>query len=118
MLFRWKISNPILVAATAIVGLIAFRSCTPPGVREVRGMESNLKILFVCTHGSAKSLMAAHTSAASQHSEAWRSRPRPQGRNRTPRSTQRAHGLQEDGIDVQGYQPRRVTRGELAAAWR
>ncbi|MBI1847402.1 MAG: hypothetical protein HY294_09395 [Candidatus Rokubacteria bacterium] len=29
--FRWKVSNPLLVAATAIIGLIAFPCSSPIG---------------------------------------------------------------------------------------
>jgi len=32
VLFRWKVSNPILVAATAVVGLIAFPLLKPKWV--------------------------------------------------------------------------------------
>jgi len=32
VLFRWKVSNPILVAATAVVGLIAFPLLKPEWV--------------------------------------------------------------------------------------
>jgi len=32
VLFRWKVSNPLLIAATAIVGLIAFPVLQPTWV--------------------------------------------------------------------------------------
>jgi chromate transporter len=32
ILFRWKVSNPVLVAATAVVGLIAFPLLNPTWV--------------------------------------------------------------------------------------
>jgi chromate transporter len=32
VLFRWKVSNPVLVAATALVGIIAFPLLNPPWV--------------------------------------------------------------------------------------
>ncbi len=31
VLFRWKVSNPLLVAATAVIGLVAFPLLQPPG---------------------------------------------------------------------------------------
>ena len=32
LLFRWKISNPLLIAATAVVGIIAFPLLNPTWV--------------------------------------------------------------------------------------
>jgi chromate transporter len=32
VLFRWKVSNPLLIAATAVVGLIAFPLLEPDWV--------------------------------------------------------------------------------------
>jgi chromate transporter len=32
VLFRWKVSNPVLVAATAMIGLIAFPLIEPEWV--------------------------------------------------------------------------------------
>jgi chromate transporter len=32
MLFRWKVSNPLLVAITAVIGLIAFPLLQPAWV--------------------------------------------------------------------------------------
>lgn len=76
-------------------------------------------VVFVCLHGSAKSLIAAehfrrlamqrsldvHAAAAGLH-------PDPEI---PPKVIQ---GLLEDGIDVRGRRPRPVTREELAQAWR
>jgi 3-keto-disaccharide hydrolase/low molecular weight phosphotyrosine protein phosphatase len=82
-------------------------------------MESMRTVVFVCLHGSAKSLMASEyfrrlaaqrgvtvdvTSAGTDPSY------------EVPPSV--VTGLLEDGIDVRGYRPRPVTQGELAKAWR
>jgi chromate transporter len=32
VMFRWKVNNPLLIAATAVVGLIAFRLLQPAWV--------------------------------------------------------------------------------------
>ena len=82
-------------------------------------MDPNRSIVFVCLHGSAKSLMAA---------EYFRRLAAQRGLtvDVTSAGTDPSHevppsvvtGLLEDGIDVRGYRPRSVTREELAKAWR
>ncbi len=82
-------------------------------------MDSNRSVVFVCLHGSAKSLMAA---------EYFRRLAAQRGLtvDGTSAGTDPSHevppsvvtGLLEDGIDVRGYRPCQVTREELAKAWR
>jgi len=87
----------------------------------VNGAEETMatqgKVLFVCLHGSAKSLIAAEyfnrlaaarglaaraTSAGTEPDDAI-----------PPRVTQ---GLRADGIDVEGRRPRRPTPGDVEGA--
>src|SRR5512135_1765448 len=82
-------------------------------------MDSNLNIVFVCTHGSAKSLMAAEyfKRLAAQRGLAVEVT----SAGTDPDAEVPANvitGLREDGIDVRGYRPRRVTQEELAEALR
>ncbi len=74
-------------------------------------------VVFVCDHGSGKSLIAA---------EHFRRLAARRGLNVGPTSLgiepdaevppKVVQGLLEDGIDVRGYRPRRLTGGELATA--
>ncbi len=76
-------------------------------------------VVFVCLHGSAKSLIAA------EHCQQLASR-----RDMDLRATAVGlepdekvpspvvDGLLRDGIDVRGREPRRVSREDLAGAWR
>jgi arsenate reductase (thioredoxin) len=76
-------------------------------------------LLFVCIHGSAKSLIA---------SEYFRRLAERQGVKVDVASSgtdpdsdipvQVVKGLLEDGIDVRGSRPRQVTREQLADSWR
>ena len=76
-------------------------------------------VVFVCIHGSAKSLIAA---------EHFRRLAAQQGVDVRATSAGTApdaeippnviQGLLEDGIDVRGLRPRRLAREELAKAWR
>ncbi len=82
-------------------------------------MEPIRSIVFVCLHGSAKSLMAA---------EYFKRLATQRGLNIDARSagTEPSQdvppsvvgGLLEEGIDVRGYKPRRVTKDDLAQASR
>lgn len=76
-------------------------------------------ILFVCLHGSAKSLIAAEyfrrlaaQKGLNVHATSAGTEPDPEI---PPRVVER---LLEDGIDVRGRRPRAVTEGELAGAAR
>lgn len=76
-------------------------------------------ILFICLHGSAKSLIAAEHLNRLARSRGLVLRGEsagvePEADVPPPVIT----GLGEDGIDVQGYTPRHVTAGRLAAATR
>ncbi len=80
-------------------------------------MGTTRTIVFVCVHGSGKSLIAAEyfQRLAAQRGLDIRAKsvdpdPDPEV---PPKVVQ---GLLEDGIDVRGYLPRRVTRQELKGA--
>jgi arsenate reductase (thioredoxin) len=74
-------------------------------------------VLFVCLHGSAKSLIAAEhlNRVAEARGLAWRGESagvEPDAEVPGPV----VNGLARDGIDVRGYQPRRVAADRAAAA--
>lgn len=73
------------------------------------------RVVFVCLHGSAKSLMAAEyfrRLAAQRGLQVAGIHPDPD----VPAHVLR--GLLGDGIDVRGRRPSPVSREELANAWR
>jgi arsenate reductase len=83
------------------------------------GMGSVRTIVFVCQHGAAKSVLAA---ALLEHLAAERGTPlRALARGTEPEpqvAPSVAAGLLANGIDVTAWQPRPVTPGDLAQAWR
>lgn len=82
-------------------------------------MDSNRSIVFVCLHGSAKSLMAAEYFRRLAAQRGLTVDVTSVGRDpshEVPPSV--VTGLLEDGIDVRGHRPRQVTQEELAKAWR
>jgi arsenate reductase len=83
------------------------------------GMGSLRTVVFVCQHGAAKSVLAA---ALLEHLAAERGTPlRALARGTEPEpqvAAAVAAGLLANGIDVTAWQPRPVTPGDLAQAWR
>ncbi len=76
-------------------------------------------VVFVCLHGSAKSLIAAEHCQQLATRRGMEIRATSAGLEpdaEVPRSV--VQGLLKDGIDVRGRQPRGVSREELASAWR
>ena len=74
-------------------------------------------ILFVCLHGSAKSLMAAehlNRLATLHHVDAHGESAGVEPDTEVPPAV--LAGLAADGIDVRGYRPRQLTPETLAAA--
>ena len=76
-------------------------------------------VVFVCLHGSAKSLIAAEhcQKLASQRGMDLRVTAaglEPDEKIPSPV----VDGLLRDGLDVRGRQPRRISREDLAGAWR
>ncbi len=82
-------------------------------------MDPKRTVVFVCLHGSGKSLMAAEyfkRLAAQRHLAVEATSAGTDPDSEVPASV--LAGLRADGIYIQDYRPRRVTREELAAAWR
>lgn len=80
-------------------------------------MGTTHKIVFVCLHGSGKSLIAAEhfrRLAVQQGQDVHATSAAPDLDPEVPPKV--VQGLLADGIDVRGYRPRRVTREELATA--
>lgn len=82
-------------------------------------MGSVRTVVFVCQHGAAKSVLAAALleRRAANHGVPLRvlargTEPEPQVAPAV------AAGLLAEGIDVRAWQPRLVTRDDLAKAWR
>ncbi len=82
-------------------------------------MERTRTLVFVCRHGSGKSLIAAEhfrRLAAQRGLEVHATAMGIDLESEIPPKV--IKGLLEDGIDVRGHQPRRLTREELANARR
>ena len=82
-------------------------------------MEPTRRVLFVCLHGSGKSLIAAEyfrRLAAQRGLEIGARSAGIEPDLQIPRSV--IKGLSKDSIDVRGRIPRRVAREDLANAWR
>ncbi len=82
-------------------------------------MEPTRRAVFVCLHGSAKSLIAAEyfRRLAAQRGLAIGAISAGIDPDlEIPRNV--IKGLRKDGIDVRGRIPRRLTREDLANAWR
>jgi arsenate reductase (thioredoxin) len=83
------------------------------------GMGSVRTVVFVCQHGAAKSVLAAALleRLATDHGLPLRALAR--GTEPEPQVAPAvAAGLLTKGIDVSAWQPRPVTLGDLAQAWR
>ena len=82
-------------------------------------MEAKRTIFFLCPHNAAKSVIAAaycQRLAAQRGLELYATSA---GTEPDPAvSPVVVAALRAEGIDVSGHRPRRVTRDELAAAWR
>lgn len=80
-------------------------------------MGSPRTILFVCLHGSAKSLIAAEYFGRLAADKGLDVRATSAGTEPDPDIPPHViNGLLEDGIDVRGRRPRSATREELANA--
>ena len=82
-------------------------------------MEPTRRVLFVCLHGSGKSLIAAEYCRRLAAQRGLEIGARSAGIDpdlQIPRSV--IKGLSKDGIDVRGRIPRRVVREDLANTWR
>ena len=84
-----------------------------------RGMDLNRKVVFVCVHGSAKSLIAAEHFRRLALQRGLEIDAISAGTDPDPEIP--AHvikGLLDDGIDVRGRTPQQVRREDLTNAWR
>lgn len=80
-------------------------------------MGTSCNVVFVCDHGSGKSLIAAEhfrRLAAGRGLDVRVTSVAPDPDAEVPPKV--VKGLLEDGIDVRGYRPRRLTGEELATA--
>ena len=83
------------------------------------GMGRKRMVVFVCIHGSAKSVIAAEhlrRLAERQGVEMGVTSAGTEPDGKIPPHV--VKGLLGDGIDIRGSRPRRVTREELTDAWR
>lgn len=77
------------------------------------------KVVFVCLHGAAKSVVAAEHFKRLAAARGLAVEVSARGTEPDPELTPAAAaGLRADGIDVGDARPRRVTREDLAGAWR
>jgi hypothetical protein len=77
------------------------------------------KIVFVCLHGAAKSVVAAEHFKRLAADRGLAVDVRARGTEPDPELTPAAvAGLRADGFDVGAARPRLVTPGDLAGAWR
>ena len=99
--------------------MASYRFFVPTTPAPLPDQHSTPTILFVCLHGSAKSLIAAEHLNKLAQANALQIRAESAGLepdNEVPAPV--IAGLAADGIDVRGYKPRRVTPEQLAAATR
>ncbi len=76
-------------------------------------------VVFVCLHGSAKSLIAAEHLRRLAKQQGVDVHITSAGVDPDPEIPPHViDGLRADGIDVRGRRPQRVTREELARTWR
>jgi len=81
-------------------------------------MDTTRTVVFVCLHGSAKSLIAAEHFARLAATRGMPVRSTSAGTEPDAEIPPRViEGLLEDGMDVRGRAPRRATAEELARAW-
>jgi arsenate reductase (thioredoxin) len=76
-------------------------------------------VVFVCQHGAAKSVLAAALLERLAAEQGVPLRALARGTEPEPKVAPAvAAGLAAEGIDVGAWQPRLVTRDDLAGAWR
>jgi hypothetical protein len=81
-------------------------------------MAATYTMVFVCLHGSGKSLIAAEHVRQLAAQRGIDVRATAAGIDPDPEVPPKVvKGLLEDGIDVRGRRPQRVTQEELANAW-
>ena len=77
------------------------------------------KVVFVCLHGAAKSIVAAEHFKRLAAARGLAVDVRARGTEPDPELTPAAvAGLRADGLDVSATRPRLVTRADLVGAWR
>jgi protein-tyrosine-phosphatase len=82
-------------------------------------MGSTRTVVFVCQHGAAKSILAAAVLERLAAEQGAPIRALARGTEPEPRVARAvAAGLLAKGVDVRAWQPRQVTRDDLARAWR
>ncbi len=78
-----------------------------------------MKVVFVCEHGAAKSVIAAAWFERLAAEAGLDGRALARGTDLDPRLAESAvSGLLDEGIDVRRWQPREVRDEDLASAWR
>ena len=76
-------------------------------------------VLFVCLHGAAKSVLAAADFERLARARGLEARAVFAGTEPDPEITPKVLGeLLAEGVDLRGQRPRRVTRDDVAGAWR
>jgi len=86
---------------------------------EVSGMAQTHTIIFLCPHNAAKSVIAAAYWQRLADQRSLGVRATSAGTDPDPAVSPRvAAALLAEGLDVREHRPRRVTREELATAWR
>jgi arsenate reductase (thioredoxin) len=82
-------------------------------------MTATRTVVFVCQHGAAKSVLAAALLERLAAEQGMPLRALARGTEPEPQiAAAVAAGLLAQGIDVGAWQPRPVTPGDLAGAWR
>lgn len=76
-------------------------------------------VLFVCLHGAAKSVLAAADLERLARQRGFRARAAFAGIEPDPEIAPKVVGeLLVEGVDLRAQRPRRVTREDVAGAWR
>jgi protein-tyrosine-phosphatase len=110
----WPVFGAIGVIALYAAGLGESAASSP-----AETAATGAPVLFVCDHGSVKSLMAASLFDEAAARRGLRVRALSRGVNPDPSvPAPIAAAMREDGFDVAGYQPQAVSKQDIAGAKR
>ena len=123
LLIRFRrLPEPAIIAAAAMLGIVlnhAVPSRTAGGGNLMDDHAGTRQVVFVCEHGSAKSLVAASFFERRARERGVAATAVSRGTSPDPSVPAAVvAGLRQDGFDVEGFEPRGLSDADLAAAER